>query len=50
MRILSGFEPAAIPIHIVHPAGRYLAPKLRLFIDEGVKTLRGKFAADSQPI
>jgi len=32
-----------IPIHIVHPAGRYLAPKVRLFIDRAVATLREKF-------
>ena len=50
-RVLSGFEPPPIPIHIVHPAGRYLAPKLRLFIDDCVDTLRGKFGgAGSQPI
>jgi DNA-binding transcriptional LysR family regulator len=51
LRILSGFEPPPIPIHIVHPAGRYLAPKLRLFIDDCVETLRGKFGgAGPQPI
>ncbi len=42
-RILIGHEPPPIPIHIVHPAGRYLAPKVRLFIDQAVETLRGKF-------
>ena len=48
-RILVGSEPAPIPIHIVHPAGRYLAPKLRLFIDDCVAALRSKFGGD-QPI
>ncbi len=48
-RILAGSEPPAIPIHIVHPAGRYLAPKLRLFIDDCVAALRSKFGGD-QPI
>ncbi|HVY99572.1 MAG TPA: LysR family transcriptional regulator [Dongiaceae bacterium] len=33
-----------IPIHIVHPAGRYLPPKTRLFIDRAVPELRAKFA------
>ncbi len=46
-RVLSGFEPPPIPVHIVHPAGRYLAPKLRLFIDECVESLRAKFGGDS---
>ena len=45
-RILSGFEPPPVPVHIVHPAGRYLAPKLRLFIDECVETLRAKIGGD----
>jgi DNA-binding transcriptional LysR family regulator len=48
-RILAGSEPPPIPIHIVHPAGRYLAPKLRLFIDDCVAALRSKFGGD-QPI
>jgi DNA-binding transcriptional LysR family regulator len=34
-----------IPIHIVHPAGHYLPPKTRLFIDRAVPELRAKFAA-----
>jgi DNA-binding transcriptional LysR family regulator len=34
-----------IPIHIVHPAGRYLPPKTRLFIDRVVPELRAKFSA-----
>jgi DNA-binding transcriptional LysR family regulator len=44
-RLLLGYEPPPIPIHIVHPAGRYLAPKVRLFIDAAVAALRGKFGA-----
>jgi DNA-binding transcriptional LysR family regulator len=44
-RILIGHEPPPLPIHIVHPAGRYLAPKVRLFIDRAVDVLRGKFGA-----
>jgi DNA-binding transcriptional LysR family regulator len=43
-RILTAYEPPPIPIHLVHPAGRYLAPKVRLFIDFAVAILRGKFS------
>jgi DNA-binding transcriptional LysR family regulator len=41
--VLSGYEPPPIPIHIVHPVGRYLAPKVRLFIDRAVSVLRERF-------
>lgn len=44
-RILAAYEPPPIPIHIVHPAGRHLSPKIRLFIDRAAAALRGKFAA-----
>jgi DNA-binding transcriptional LysR family regulator len=44
-KILAAYEPPPIPIHIVHPAGRYLPPKLRLFIDDAVSALRAKFGA-----
>ena len=42
-RILIPYEPPPIPIHIVHPAGRHLSPKIRLFIDRALAALRGKF-------
>ena len=42
-RLLQPYEPPPIPIHIVHPAGRYLAPKVRLFIDAATEALRAKF-------
>ncbi|MET1025645.1 MAG: LysR family transcriptional regulator [Dongiaceae bacterium] len=42
-RVLIGHEPPPLPIHVVHPAGRYLAPKVRLFIDRTVESLRSKF-------
>ncbi|HEX9463790.1 MAG TPA: LysR family transcriptional regulator [Alphaproteobacteria bacterium] len=45
--ILADHEPPPIPIHIVHPAGRYLAPKVRLFIDAAVERLRRKFAGST---
>ena len=43
-RILVPHEPPPVRIHIVHPAGRHLSPKIRLFIDRAAATLRGKFA------
>jgi DNA-binding transcriptional LysR family regulator len=46
--ILSSFGPPPIPIHIVHPAGRHLPPKVRLFIDAAVERLRRKFG-DATP-
>ena len=46
-RVLSAYEPAPIPIHLIHPAGRYLAPKVRLFIDRAVGALRGRFEANA---
>ena len=42
-RVLTAFEPPAMPIHVVHPAGRHLPAKVRLFIDRAVEELRGKF-------
>jgi DNA-binding transcriptional LysR family regulator len=42
-RVLADFEPPPIPINIVHPAGRHLSPKVRLFIDHLVAELRTKF-------
>jgi len=42
-RVLADFELPPIPIHILHPAGRYLPSKVRLFIDHLVAELRAKF-------
>lgn len=42
-QVLTDFVPPPIPIHVVHPAGRYLAPRVRLFIDHLVGELRNKF-------
>jgi DNA-binding transcriptional LysR family regulator len=43
VRLLDDPPEPPIPIHIVHPAGRYLPPKTRLFIDRAVPELRAKF-------
>jgi DNA-binding transcriptional LysR family regulator len=42
-RVLADHEPAPIPINLVHSAGRYLSPTVRLFIDAAVPELRVKF-------
>lgn len=42
-RILRAYEPPPIPIHVVHPAGRHLPPKVRRFIDLAVSDLRQPF-------
>jgi DNA-binding transcriptional LysR family regulator len=45
VRVLEDEPKAPVPVHIVHPAGRHLALKARLFIDRAVGVLREKFAA-----
>ena len=42
-RVLGAHEPAPIPIHVIHPAGRHLPAKARAFIDKAVVSLRSKF-------
>ncbi|HEV3247975.1 MAG TPA: LysR family transcriptional regulator [Beijerinckiaceae bacterium] len=42
-RVLRDHEPPPIPIHVIHPAGRHLPAKTRLFIDQAVASLRAKF-------
>ncbi|HYM02813.1 MAG TPA: LysR family transcriptional regulator [Stellaceae bacterium] len=41
--ILQDYEPKAIPVQIIHPAGRHLSPKVRLFVDKAVATIRAKY-------
>lgn len=41
--VLTEFEGRPVPIHIVHPAGRHLAPKVRLFIEQTAEALRVRF-------
>jgi DNA-binding transcriptional LysR family regulator len=42
-RILTDYEPPPIPIQLVHPAGRHLPLKTRLFLDRAAAALRGRF-------
>jgi DNA-binding transcriptional LysR family regulator len=44
VRLFEDTPEPPVPIHMVHPAGRYLPPKVRLFIDRAVPELRAKFA------
>ena len=43
IRILRGHEPPLVPIQLVHPAGRHLPAKVRLFVDRAVAALRARF-------
>ena len=39
-RVLTEFEPAPLPIHLVYPHGRHLSANVRAFIDAAVPQLR----------
>lgn len=41
--VLVEYAPPPVPIHIVHPEGRHLPVKVRLFIDYAAERLRRKF-------
>ena len=41
--VLAEYEPPPAPIQIVHPEGRHLSPKVRLFLDHAAEGLRRKF-------
>jgi DNA-binding transcriptional LysR family regulator len=41
--VLVKYEPPPAPIHIVHPEGRHLPAKIRLFVDHAAGALRAKF-------
>ncbi len=43
--VLLDYEPPPAPIHIVHPEGRHLSAKVRLFLDHLAKGLRCKFGS-----
>ena len=42
--VLTEFEPAALPVHVVHREGRHASRKARAFIDLAVERLRGDAA------
>jgi DNA-binding transcriptional LysR family regulator len=41
--VLVEYGPPPAPIHIVHPEGRHLPAKVRLFLDHATEALRAKF-------
>jgi DNA-binding transcriptional LysR family regulator len=41
--VLVEYEPPPAPIHIMHPEGRHLSAKVRLFLDHAADGLRAKF-------
>lgn len=43
-RVLTEFEPPAVPIHIVYPTSRLLSAKVRVFIDLAAQTCRWDFS------
>ena len=44
--VLVEYEPPPAPIHIVHPEGRHLSAKVRLFLDYAAGALRTKFGRE----
>ena len=42
--VLTGHEPAALPVHVITPQGRLAVPKVRAFMDFAVPRLRSHFA------
>jgi len=42
--VLTGHEPAALPVHVIVPPGRLTVPKVRAFMDFAVPRLRSHFA------
>jgi len=46
--VLVEYEPPPAPIHIVHPEGRHLAAKVRLFLDYAADGLRRKFGPQAE--
>lgn len=47
-RILTGFEPPALPVQVVIPAGRFVTPTVRAFVDRAVEALRATLEATSR--
>ena len=42
--VLRDAEPTPLPVHLITPQGRTLAPKVRAFVDYAVPRLRAEFA------
>ncbi len=46
-RILGAFEPAAVPVQVVIPAGRFVTQLVRAFMDRAVEPLRATVGAST---
>lgn len=44
--VLPGFEPPALPIHVIYPTGRLLSAKVKAFVELVVETCDWEFDAD----
>ncbi len=44
-RILGPFEPPAVPVQVVIPAGRFVTPLVRAFVERAVEGLRAELGA-----
>ncbi|HZH26740.1 MAG TPA: LysR family transcriptional regulator [Azospirillaceae bacterium] len=40
VRLLPGFEPPALPVHLVVPSAQHMAPKVRAFLDHAARCLQ----------
>jgi len=44
-RVLAGFEPASLPIHVIYPSARLLSSNVRALVDWAVPRLRARVLA-----
>jgi DNA-binding transcriptional LysR family regulator len=47
-RILGAFEPRAVPVQVVTPAGRFVTPIVRAFVERTVEALRATLGSSSR--
>jgi DNA-binding transcriptional LysR family regulator len=48
--LLQAFAPPPVPVHIVYPQARLVAPKLRAFVELATPRLRARLAGDLAPV
>ena len=46
-RILGAFEPGPMPVQVVTPAGRFVTPLVRAFVERAVEALRARLGSSS---
>jgi DNA-binding transcriptional LysR family regulator len=46
--VLTAWEPPPAPIHLVHPTGRHLPHKTRMFLDLAGPALRAAFGREGE--